>query len=554
MSPKATQVLLWVAGIALLAGATIAAVFFLRWEYFKKNAESILRQRVIETLQNRFQCRVELDQFHLSVGMGIGVNGSGLRLYPNPPTTPAAVGTQPNEDTKAPLIEVSSFSFRTDWQELRKKPLHVDHVNVDGLHINLPPKVQGQPRFPLKANPPDPYNKHSGVSIVVDELDCTNATLLFGTSKPGKLPLDFEIGKLNLERVGGGMPMRFQAELVNPRPVGNVHSNGNFGPWNQEVPGDTPISGVYEFDHANLGDFKGIAGILSSTGKFAGALEKITVDGHTDTPDFRVTISGHPVALHTDFHAIVDGMNGDTYLQPVNATFLHTHLIAAGKVVRIQEPKGHLIQLNVTVDHGRVEDLLRLGVKTVPPVMAGDIRLKTAFDLPPGHDISVTDRLRLTNGTFTVTDGHFESDKVQKKIDLLSKLGQGITKDSTEPPPVNVASQINGGFKLESSRLTLSELDYTVPGARVGVDGVYSLDGRQFDFHGVARLHAKLSQMTTGWKSLLLMPMDKFFEKHGAGTEVPFKVTGANSEPKFGLDFGHHDDALLPPEKPTAGK
>ncbi|MGB8987915.1 MAG: hypothetical protein WCC37_15050, partial [Candidatus Sulfotelmatobacter sp.] len=72
--------------------------------------------------------------------------------------------------------------------------------------------------------------------------------------------------------------------------------------------------------------------------------------------------------------------------------------------------------------------------------------------------------------------------------------------------------------------------------------GDYSLDGRTFDLRGTARLDAKLSQMTTGWKSILLKPVDKFFSKDGAGTEVPVKITGTESEPHFGLDFGHKDE------------
>jgi hypothetical protein len=43
--------------------------------------------------------------------------------------------------------------------------------------------------------------------------------------------------------------------------------------------------------------------------------------------------------------------------------------------------------------------------------------------------------------------------------------------------------------------------------------------------------------MTTGWKSVLLKPIDPLFKKDGAGTEIPFKVTGTRSEPHFGLDF-----------------
>jgi hypothetical protein len=69
--------------------------------------------------------------------------------------------------------------------------------------------------------------------------------------------------------------------------------------------------------------------------------------------------------------------------------------------------------------------------------------------------------------------------------------------------------------------------------------GGYSLDGRTFHFRGKARLDAKLSQMTTGWKSILLKPVDRFFTKDGAGTEIPVKITGTESAPHFGLDFHH---------------
>jgi hypothetical protein len=34
-----------------------------------------------------------------------------------------------------------------------------------------------------------------------------------------------------------------------------------------------------------------------------------------------------------------------------------------------------------------------------------------------------------------------------------------------------------------------------------------------------------------------LMPADKYVQKNGAGTEVPFKIDGTKSDPHFGLDF-----------------
>ena len=75
------------------------------------------------------------------------------------------------------------------------------------------------------------------------------------------------------------------------------------------------------------------------------------------------------------------------------------------------------------------------------------------------------------------------------------------------------------------------------------MNGVYTLDGNTFNFHGVARMQAKVSEMVTGWKSWALKLADPLFMKHGAGTEVPIEVTGTRSEPHFGVEmdklFGH---------------
>ena len=98
-------------------------------------------------------------------------------------------------------------------------------------------------------------------------------------------------------------------------------------------------------------------------------------------------------------------------------------------------------------------------------------------------------------------------------------------------------------FRLANGVLSFSQLRFQVPGTRVNLTGKYSSDGNQFDFHGKARLDAKLSHMVTGWKAILLKPVDPFFSKNGAGTELPVKITGTKSEPHFGTDFGHKDDA-----------
>jgi hypothetical protein len=488
-------------------------------------AEPILRARIIQTLSARFNGKVELASFSVLVGNGIQVSGKGLKIF-------GATDPNPYEPGVQALIDIGEFRFRTALRSLFRSPMHIDTVYVKGMELNIPPKGNRQEIARLSS-------KNRYMSIFVDKFVCEDTKLLINTATPGKPPLEFAIRDLKMQDIGPGMPLKFNATLVNPKPVGDIQSDGLFGPLQQNAPGDTPVQGNYSFSNADLSTIRGIGGILSSTGDYSGTLGNIVVHGTTDTPDFQVESSGHPVPLHTEFHAVVDGTSGNTYLQPVNATFLHSSFTARGSVVRVK-PHGHEIELNVVLGRARIEDLLRLGVRTEPPVMNGPVEMNTRLSLSPGV-ATVAERLKLA-GNFHVLRTFFTNQKVQGKLDSMSLISQGKPKLAREHiEEENVATDLQGAFTLKDGLLSFSELHFLIPGTTVDMTGVYSLDGRTFDFHGRARLQAKLSQMTTGWKSILLKPVDPFFSKGGAGTEVPIKITGTQSEPHFGLDFRHKD-------------
>jgi len=141
-------------------------------------------------------------------------------------------------------------------------------------------------------------------------------------------------------------------------------------------------------------------------------------------------------------------------------------------------------------------------------------------------------------GAFVLMGIHFNNSQVEDKVDMLSLRAQGKPGEA-RPGAADVHSQMRGTFNLKSGQLDFSQLNYTLPGATINLAGQYTLDGKKFDFAGKVRTDAKLSQMTsTWWKSLMLKPVDPFFHKHGAGAEIPVKITGTNTAPKFGLDLG----------------
>jgi hypothetical protein len=510
----------WIAGILLvllIIGAVCVRIVIAR-------AEPILRTRVIETLSARFKSRVELAELHVWIANGLHVSGKGLQIYGLTDPNPYQPGVQP-------LLEIGEFQFQTGLRNLFRDRMHVDTVHVKGMVMNIPPKQQRQQMGSMR--------KQAKIKIVVDQFVCDDTKLVINTLKPGKAPLEFDISDLRMKDIGPDQPMQFDATLVNPKPVGDIKSVGQFGPLNEESPRDSAVNGDYSFTHADLGTLKGIAGMLSSTGQYSGSLGRIEVRGSTDTPDFRIAVSGHPVPLHTDFHAIVDGTDGDTYLDPVNAKLLQSTFTAKGKVVRQDNPHGHDIELDVVLNQARIEDLLQVGINTDPPIMNGIVQMKTKLSLPPGP-ADVADRIKLT-GNFEVPAGHFSNEKIQGRIDSLSLRSQGKPKLAEQHAEQNVPSDLKGTFRLNNGILSFSLLHFLIPGTHADMEGQYSLDGNTFDFHGKLKLDAKLSQMMTGWKSILLKPVDPFFHKNDAGTEVPFKISGTRSEPHFGLDFGDKD-------------
>jgi AsmA-like C-terminal region len=437
-----------------------------------------------------------------------------------------------------PLIAVQQFTMRTSLWGLLRRSQRIQYLKLEGLQINVPPREEQNSSGAGK----NFSRKFRAVRF--DEILSENATLKILTSKPGKDPLEFDIQNLRLNSSGADGALEFHATLSNPKPPGEIVSTGSFGPWNSETPSLTPVSGNYNFEKADLSVFPGIAGILTSKGNYQGVLEQIHVEGTTDTPDFRVTLAGHPVDLSTSFDATVDGTDGDTYLHPVEAHFGQTKVVAQGSVEGTKGKKGKTVTLDVTASNARIEDLLLLAMKESPS-MTGPIRFKTKFILAAGPKV-IQDRLNL-NGSFELNSVHFTGSGVQQKVDNMSKRSQGKPKEVVNPEEAistdDVASAMGGDFRLDNGILSLSALNFTIPGADVQLGGTYALEPETLDLHGKLKMQAKLSQITTGVKSFLLKFADPLFSKGGNGTVLPIKITGSVQHPQYGLDLGHKSGA-----------
>jgi hypothetical protein len=512
-NPRGSRKWPYFVGIAIGLVAGLILVVFLR----TRNIDDRTREWVVRELRSRFDSEVELQDLHVQVYPRMGVTGEGLAIrYHNRTDLP-------------PMFHIERFSFNLGVLGILRAPRHIAGVYVENMTITIPPRGE------RKKEPAGQAREQRRLpSIIMDEIVCNDTDLVIVPKKEGKEPLDFEIHDLVLKSVGAGKPFAFHGNLTNAKPKGEIATNGDFGPWDAEEPGDTPVSGTYKFTDADLGPFPGIAGILSSTGKYDGKLNEIQVAGQTETPDFSLDSVGRPVPLHTEYSATVNGTDGDTYLHPVRATLLHSLIIANGGVVRAPAKKGHNITLDVTSDKARLEDILRLATKADKPFMTGILNLKTKFLLPPGQ-VKVLDKLKL-DGDFSVTDGQWTSADVREKIESFSRHAEGQPANEDAGSSI---SDFHGRFRLDSGVISFADLTFSVPGATVQLQGSYKLRGEALDFSGDLRLKAKLSQTVTGKKSFFLKAIDPFFEKKGAGAVIPISITGTRDSPTIGVTVFH---------------
>lgn len=503
--------------IALAAGvAVVIAILFGLGQYVSVHA----RDRLIQALREHYQSDVQVRAIHISF------------LPPFSGTVEDLEFRHHGRRDVPPLITIRRATASMGIFGFFRSPWRVDQVTLEGLEIQIPPRGQGKPEDqPGQSRP----NRQSRSPLLIESIVADGAILRILPRTSGKQPLEFDLQRLHLHSVGMDRPMEFDAELRNAKPPGNIRSHGRFGPWAAGEPGDTPVSGNYTFQNADLSVFRGIAGTLSSQGSYSGKLERIEVQGTTDTPDFMVRLSGHPVHLKTEFSATVDGTDGDTYLHPVNAHFLHSTIVASGSIAGTPGVKGKTVSLDATVERGRVEDILRLAVKSEQPALKGNISFRSKIVIPPG-DLDIADKLYL-NGTFGLTSSRFTSTGTQKKIDTLSKRAQGDTGDVEGE---SVASNFAGAFVMDKGTIHFSRLQFTIPGAAISLAGDYNMRSRDIDLRGQARLEATLSEMTTGVKSVLLKLVDPLFKKKesSAGAIIPIHIHGSPSQPAVGLDVG----------------
>ncbi len=474
------------------------------------------RATVIENLQEASDSQVHARAFH--------------RFYfPSPGCVLDGVVFVHGAEAR-PLITIDRLTIRGSYTGILAG--HVTRITAEGLRVFIPAFGTGKPFHTTRSK------------LTIGEIIADGATIEVASKNADKQPLRFEFHQASFSDVGWKDPLNYRVKLHNPDPPGEISAEGKFGVWDQSDAGQTPVSGKFTFEQADLSVYRGIAGTLSSTGEFGGNLGHIDISGTTDTPNFEVTMGGHPVHLTTEFRAYVDATRGDTFLNRVDARFRKTHVVAKGSVAKLEKDRGKTARIELGTNSGRIEDLLGLFVKKERAPMSGAVSLKASVEIPPGDEPFL--KKVILKGRFGINGGEFSAPSTQEGVDKLSAGARG-EKESENPE--TVVTDLRGQVVLQNGVARFSDLSFGVPGAAARMHGIYNVVDHKIDLRGQMQVDSKISNTTSGAKALLLKMMDPFFKKKKKGEILPVRISGTYESPSFGLDLRDKKAQVAPPEQ-----
>lgn len=496
-----------VVGALFLAGAVLVARYF-----------PYSQGMVTESLREPLPRALKVEHFKAVYFPHPGCEMEGLTFRSN--------SSKPDSE---PIVTVSKLTIVGSYPNLLLRPHHITRMVLEGLRVHIT-QVGHDGNF---------GGGFSKSKITISEV-IANGAVLEVARADSRTPLRFEIHQLSLGSVGTNEALTYRVDMQNSDPPGEIRSKGSFGPFNSQNPSQTPLSGTYSFDRADLGAFRGVAGILSSRGSFSGNLAQINAEGATDTPDFEVVRSGHAAHLSTRFQVGIDAMNGNVLLNRVDALYVKTEIGVNGSVTKKDDYHAKFTALDFAVREGRIQDMLRLFVSEPEPPMAGVVSFQAHVAVAPeGRPFLKEVTL---DGDFGIGGGHFEKPETQAKADDLSATSRGDKKtvqaqeQNPDVPQENVISDLRGHVSLRGGVATFSDLSFKVPGADARMNGTYNLLTEAVNFHGTLKMDTKFSKSASGIKSVFAKIIGPFVTKKG-GSEVPVVMNGTYKHPHFGLDL-----------------
>ena len=358
-----------------------------------------------------------------------------------------------------------------------------------------------------------------------------NGTTLDFLHEDGSPPFRFQFPTLEVHNVEPNQPLTYSAVVMIPKPQGVVRANGSVGPIHPHDYARTAVSGRYALLSADLSKLHGVSGNAVADGHYSGTFSDIEVLGKASIPGFR-SGSAQPVDIGADYRLSVDATNGDVQIQNAQVKSGAGLISASGFVAG--SPKK--LSITIATKDSPVGDLLKM-VQRENPSVAGTINFKATLDVGGGPGAFLR-RMHL-KGEVSLSQVHFIQPHKQHAMDAFSsrvrKDAQRIAKDD---PPLITANAWSHTHFLDGIAY-FPDVHVALPGAQALLQGTFNMIDTRIHLKGKLLLQQDISHIATGWKSLLLKPLNPFLRHKGAGTVVSIAVTGTSQYPKIGLDLLH---------------
>ena len=434
-----------------------------------------------------------------------------------------------------PLGHVDTLVVQGTWSDLIMLRQRVELVDITGLHIVVPAigSKENHANFP-----PGSGKDFAGPDKVIERF-VVHKSLLDIMRIDGRR-LSFPIKQLEIRNLHKGEALTYAVDMQNAIPTGHILAHGSMGPLNANEFASTPVSGNFAFTDANLHDVGEISGTLNAHGVFKGTLSSMEVETNTETRNFAVT-DGKPTPVEGAMRGTLSGSNGDLDIHAIDVKIRETRIHAVGSIKG--SPK--LTNLEITVEHGRAEDVMQPFIHDDVPI-TGPVWLKShAYVGPPGDGFM--ERLRIT-GELNVPAEKLSDRQAQKNLSAFSERALGNDKpnkvDDSHNKPTDATkdalSSLQGAVKIENGVVSTSRLTFKVPGAQATMAGTFRFHGEVAHLTGNLKMDTDISHATTGFKSLLLKPLAPFFKKKNAGAVVPIAVTGTPGKYRVTQDISHN--------------
>jgi hypothetical protein len=415
------------------------------------------------------------------------------------------------ENSAEPLITIRRLTIRSYFGGMLHN--HVSLVRAEGMHVTFARSDFAQ-------------NNSNGQQSTVDRLVADDAVLEIRRRDPGH-NLRFVFHQFTMKNLGGTGPVAFSALFDNPMPAGLLRTSGQFGPWNSSHPDETPVSGKYSLEQADMGVFDGIGGIISSKGDFSGTFKEINLDGSTITSEFEIKKTHHSLPLETRFTATVDADNGNVVLHQVKARFGHNDILAQGTIGPTPGGKRAAI-LDLRCDRGRIEDVFYPFIHSPRSPLSGDVVFTMKITIPSGQEPFLR-KLDLRSD-FQIHNARFTHEQTQERLNNIAEKPD--QKDATE-----TLADFQGKVQVTNGVAHFSYLSVQDQDAAAIFKGTFGLIDERVNMSGKLKTAASLTKTTHGVSSVFAKVLEPFFKKKPHVNVVPVKIGGTYNNPSFGLDI-----------------